>query len=146
MGLSNHFAVMQLLGSALCAAAAFGVLLTMMLVRGNTRAAGQEGAVYDIAFTDKTYLIASILASIGALLSYRFSVGTFAAFVCVAISFQIAEHWLIPRLQAAAERGDTLPLTGARARFELVQAACLALVFFNISMPPLIILARVYGL
>jgi hypothetical protein len=142
----NHFLVMQMLGAVLCAASAFGVLLTLMLVRGNTQAAGPEGAVYDIAFTDKTYLVASIIASIGALLSFRFSTGTFLAFLCVAISFQIAEHWLLPRLRAAAERGEALPLTGIRARFELVQIACLSMVFFNISMPPMMTLARVYGL
>lgn len=143
---SNQFLVMQMLGAVLCAASAFGVLLTLLLVRGNMRTAGAAGAVYDIAFTDRTYLVASIIASIGALLSYRFSLGTFLAFLCVAISFQIAEHWLLPRLRMAAERGEALPLTGARARFELAQIACLVAVFCNISMPPMMTLARVYGL
>jgi hypothetical protein len=150
---TNAFSLFQILTGMLCSAAAFGVLLSMMLVRGNLRrAAGgavrseREIALFDMIYTDKTYLLASIMASIGALTSFKQNIGVFVMFVVVAVSFQIAEHWLLPRMRLAAQQGLEIPMTGTRARFELLQATCLLLVFGNLAMPPLITLVRIHGL
>jgi hypothetical protein len=142
---SAAWSILQIVVAVLCAATAFGVLLTTMLVRTNQRFADQQGAQFDIAYTERTYSLASILASIGALASFQYSLGTFASFIGVAISFQIAEHWLLPSMRAAANAGEAMPMTGVRSRFELLQAACLIIIFSQVSMPPLFTLARVYG-
>jgi hypothetical protein len=139
------WSILQIIVAVLCAAAAFGVLLTTMLVRTNQRFADQQGAQFDVAYTERTYSLASIMASIGALASFQNSLGTFASFVGVAVSFQIAEHWLLPAMRAAAEAGESMPMVGVRSRFELLQAACLIVIFSQVSMPPLFTLARVYG-
>jgi hypothetical protein len=139
------WSILQIAVSVLCAAAAFGVLLSTMLVRTNQRFSSEQGAQFDVAYTERTYGLASILASIGALASFQHSLGTFASFVGVAISFQIAEHWLLPNMRAAADSGETMPMVGVRSRFELLQAACLIIIFSQVSMPPLFTLARVYG-
>ena len=39
-----------------------------------------------------------------------------------------------------------MPCRGVRARMELIQAAALALIFINLGIPPLVILANIYGL
>jgi hypothetical protein len=138
--------VIQITVSLLCAAAAFGVVLTTMLVRGKLPIANPETAIYDIAHTDRTYQLATILASIGALAAFPFSWGTFAAFIAVAVSFQIAESFMLPAMRIAAETGGEMPYKGTRARLELLQAAFLAVIFFKISMPPLLTLASIYGI
>lgn len=143
---ANAWTVLQIVIALLCAASAFGVVLTAMLVRGKLSVDNPQSAVFDVAHTDRVYLLASILASIGALSSFSHQWGVFASFVGVAVSFQIAEHWLLPKMRRAAEAGQALPMTGTRARLELLQAACLALIFFKLGMPPLITLANVYGL
>ncbi len=78
--------------------------------------------------------------------SLMHSKGVFAGFVSVAISLQLAEYWLIPRMKAAAAEGMDMPYRGARARMELIQAAALGLIFINLGLPPLVILANIYGL
>jgi hypothetical protein len=148
---SNALGLIQILTGMLCAAAAFGVLLTTMLVRGNFQRLTNDGsdtfaARFDLLYTDRTYLLASIMASVGALASFRQNMGVFVMFVVIAVSFQIAEHWLLPKMRNAAAQGLALPMLATRARFELLQAACLLMVFGNLAMPPLITLVRVYGL
>ena len=138
--------VIQITVSLLCAAAAFGVVLTTMLVRGKLPVAYPEAAIYDIAHTDRTYQLATILASIGALAAFPFSWGTFAGFIAVAVSFQIAESFMLPAMRKAAETGGEMPYKGTRSRLELLQAAFLAVIFFKTSMPPLLTLASIYGI
>jgi hypothetical protein len=138
--------VLQITISLLCAAAAFGVVLTTMLVRGKLPVAHPDTAVYDIAHTDRTYQLATVLASIGALAAFPFSWGTFAGFIAVAVSFQIAESFMLPAMRKAAESGSEMPYKGTRSRLELLQAAFLAVIFFKTSMPPLLTLASVYGI
>jgi hypothetical protein len=142
----HAFGLLQILTGMLCAAAAFGVLLTTMLVRGNARKIEGLDARFDLVYTDRTYVLASILASVGALASLRQNLSIFILFASVAISFQIAEHWLLPRMRRALVAGEALPMTRTRSRFELVQAACLFTAFCILAMPPLMTLARVYGL
>jgi hypothetical protein len=142
----NAWLILQIMIALLAAASAFGVLLSAMLMRGRLAVDHPQSAVFDIAHTDRSYQIASIIASIGAMASYPHSTGAFASFIGVAVSFQIAEHWMLPRMQEAAVTGSDLPFRGVRARLELLQAACLALLFFKLGMPPLITLANVYGL
>jgi hypothetical protein len=98
------------------------------------------------AHTDRTYQLATILASIGALAAFPFSWGTFAGFIAVAVSFQIAENFMLPAMRRAAETGEEMPYKGTRSRLELLQAAFLAVIFFKTSMPPLLTLASVYGI
>jgi hypothetical protein len=152
----NAISLLQILTGMLCSGAAFGVLLSMMLVRGNLKIfayandglsqARHDTALFDILYTDKTYLLTSILASIGALSSFQQNKGVFVMFVGIAISFQIAEHWLLPRMRQAAQQGLDIPMRGTRARFELLQATCLLFVFGNLTMPPLVTLVNIYGL
>jgi len=142
----NAWAVLQIVTALLCAATAFGVMLTTMLVRGRLPVEHPQSPIFDIAHTDRTYQLASIIASIGAMASFQHSWGTFASFLGVAISFQIAEHFMLPRMREAASSGEELPYKGARDRLELLQTACLALIFFKLGMPPLITLANIYGL
>lgn len=142
---SAAWSILQIGVAVLCAAAAFGVLLTTMLVRTSPQFAQQQGAQFDIAYTERTYNLASILASIGALASFQVSLGTFASFIGVAVSFQIAEIWLLPNMRTAAEAGETMPMLAVRSRFELLQAACLIIIFSQSALPPLVTLARVYG-
>jgi hypothetical protein len=154
---SSSISLLQILTGMLCAGAAFGVLLSMMLVRGNLQhfafakpnilpQSSSDSALFDINYTDKTYLLTSILASIGALVSFKQNIGVFVMFVTIAVSFQIAEHWLLPRMRQAAQQGLDIPMKGTRARFELLQAACLLFVFINLTMPPLVTLVRIHGL
>ncbi len=138
--------VLQITVSLLCAAAAFGVVLTTMLVRGKVPVTNPETAIYDIAHTDRTYQLASVLASIGALAAFPYSLGTFAGFIAVAVSFQIAESFMLPAMRKAAETGSEMPYKGTRSRLELLQAAFLAVIFFKTGMPPLLTLASVYGI
>ena len=140
------FGLLQILTGMLCAAAAFGVLLTTMLVRGNASKIEGLDARFDLVYTDRTYVLASILASVGALASLRQNFSIVLLFAVVALSFQIAEHWLLPKMRQALVAGEALPLIRTRARFELLQAACLLMAFCILAMPPLITLARVYGL
>ena len=143
---SSAWAVLQVVTALLCAATAFGVMLTTMLVRGRLPVDHPQSPIFDVAHTDRTYQLASIIASIGAMASFPHSWGTFASFLGVAISFQIAEHFMLPRMREAASSGEELPYKGARDRLELLQTACLALIFFKLGMPPLITLATIYGL
>jgi hypothetical protein len=138
--------VIQIVVSLLCAASAFGVVLTTILVRGKAPMTNPETALYDIAHTDRTYQLAAILASIGALAAFPYSWGTFAGFVAVAVSFQIAESFMLPAMRRAAETGGDMPYRGTRSRLELLQAAFLAMIFFKTSMPPLLTLASIYGI
>jgi hypothetical protein len=153
----STISLLQILIGMLCSGAAFGVLLSMMLVRGNlqrvsyaqsdgTLQSSRDIALFDITYTDKTYLLTSIMASIGALASFKQNMGVFVMFLVIAISFQIAEHWMLPRMRQAAKEGLDMPMTGTRARFEFLQASCLLFVFGNLTMPPLVTLVRVHGL
>jgi hypothetical protein len=136
--------VLQITFGALCAATAFGIVLALHVMRGRLGFAADPRV--DVVVSDRAYLAGSLLASIGAIMSLSGSFGVFAGFICVAIAFLVAEQFLIPKMRAAAEANAPLPLTGARSRFELLQAGLLLLLFTQISMPPLVTLARVYGL
>ncbi len=148
---SAAWTVIQIVVALLCAASAFGVVLTTMLVRGKFATSHfpishAQAAAYDIAHTDRTYQLVTIIASIGAIAAFPFSWGTFAGFIAVAVSFQIAESFMLPSMRKAAESGEPMPYRGTRSRLELLQAAFLAVIFFKTSMPPLLTLASIYGL
>ena len=143
---SNAWTVLQITLALLCAAAGCGVILSAMLLRGKLPAAHPHTPAFDIAQTDRTYQLVSILASCGALATLTYSRGAFAGFLGVAVSFQIAEHWLVPRLRRVAADGEVSLRHGVRSRLELVGIAALALIFLNLSMPPLVTLANIYGL
>ncbi len=142
----NAWLVLQMAAAMLCAAAAFGVLLSAMMLRGRLPVDHPHSALYEITHSDRAYQLASILASAGAMASLLHSKGAFAGFLGVAISLQLAEHWLIPRMRAAVAAGADLPYRGVRTRMELVQAAALGLIFVNLGIPPLVTLANIYGL
>jgi hypothetical protein len=142
----NNFALIQILVAMLAAAAGFGVLLSMILVRGQVQRIADGGVEADLAFTNKAYLLASIIASIGAVAAYPHSTGAFAMFLSIALTFQIADHWLIPRMRAAAQAGQELPHLNTRVRFEVLQAMALLAIFGVIAMPRMATLARYYGL
>jgi hypothetical protein len=136
--------VLQITFGALSAALALGLVLALHLLRGRLGFAADPRI--DVTVSDRAYLAGSLLASFGAIMSLSASFGVFVGFVCVAAAFLVAEQLLIPRMRAAAEADAPLPMRAARARFELLQAGLLLLIFTQISMPPLITLARVYGL
>ncbi len=142
----NAWVVLQMATAMLCAAAAFGVLLSAMLMRGRLPAGHAQSALFEVMHSDRAYQLASILASAGAMASLMHNKGAFAGFLSVAISLQLAELWLIPRMREAVTAGLEMPYRGVRARMELVQTAALALIFINLGLPPLVILANVYGL
>jgi hypothetical protein len=143
---ASAWSVLQLITALLCAGMAFGVLLTTMFVRGKLPFDHPQSALFDLAYTDRTYQLASIIASIGAMAAISQGWGLFGSFVAVAVAFQVAEHLLLPRMRAALDQGVEIPLRGTRARFELLQTALLAVIFFKMGMPPLITLASIYGL
>ncbi|MGL5136418.1 MAG: hypothetical protein ACRC7G_01490 [Beijerinckiaceae bacterium] len=136
--------VLQITFGALCAATAFGLVLALHLLRGRLGFAADPRV--DVVVSDRAYLAGSLLASVGAIMSLAGSFGVFIGFICVAVSFLIAEQFLIPKMRAAAEADAPLPMTATRSRFELLQAGLLLLLFTQISVPPLMTLARVYGL
>jgi hypothetical protein len=142
----NNIALIQILIAMLAAATGFGVLLAMIMVRGQVQKIANGGVEADLAFTNKAYLLASIIASIGAVAAFPHSQGAFAMFLAIALTFQFADHWLIPRMRAAAQAGEDVPLRGTRARFEILQAVALLAIFGVITMPRLATLARLYGL
>jgi hypothetical protein len=139
-------AILQIMTVMLCAAAAFGVLLSTMLVRGRLHQIGAEGPLHDLAFSEKAYVAASVLCGVGAIAAVNFSWGSFAILLFVTIAFMIADQLLVPRMRRAIAEARPVPHTGARARFELLAAACLFMVFWKTAAPPLVMLARVYGL
>jgi hypothetical protein len=130
----------------MCAATAFGILLANMLVRGRLHGPRGDSALNDLAFTEKSYAAVSIILSVAAFAAISFSWGSFALFVSVAIALQIAEHWMLPSMRRAAESGTDLPYVATRLRFEVLLATCLMVAFWKTAMPPLMTLARVYGL
>ncbi len=138
--------VTQMAMAMLCAAAAFGVLLSAMTMRGRLPVDHPQSAQFEILHSDRAYQLASILASAGAMASLMHNKGAFAGFLSVAISLQLAELWLIPRMREAAAAGLEIPYRGIRSRMELIQAAALALIFINLGLPPLVTLANIYGL
>lgn len=138
--------VLQIAIAILCAASAFGVLLSAMMLRGRLPAHLPEALQYELAHSDRAYQLASIIASAGAMASMMHNKGAFAGFLGVAVSLQLAEHWLVPRMKAAVEMGADMPYRGVRTRMELVQTAALAMIFINLGIPPLVTLANVYGL
>ncbi len=138
--------VLMMVTAAFAASASLGVLLTNMVARGGLAAGNADALRFDLTYTDRTYVLASVLCSIGAMAALKFSVATFGAFVMLALSLQIAEHWLLPRMRAAVDTGADIPHQGTRTRFELLLFLGLAFIFGNLSFPPLITLARVYGL
>lgn len=142
----NNIALLQILIAMLAAAAGFGVLLAMIMVRGQVQKIANGGVEADLAFTNKAYLLASIIASIGAVAAFPHSWSVFAMFLAIALTFQIADHWLIPRMRAAVQAGEDVPLVGTRTRFEILQAVALLAIFGVITMPRLATLARYYGL
>jgi hypothetical protein len=142
----NAWVVLQMAMAMLCAAAAFGVLLSAMMLRGRLPVDHPQSALFEVMQSDRAYQLASILASAGAMASLLHSKGAFAGFLSVAISLQLAELWLVPRMREAAAAGAEMPYRGVRTRMELIQAAALALIFVNLGLPPLVVLANIYGL
>jgi hypothetical protein len=136
----------QVVVGAMCAAATFGMILTLIAARGKLIGAGDTGIVYDIAFTDRIYLIGSVLVSLGAIAVTPDRFGVFATLVGAAISLQIAEHFLLPRMKQAADAGQPVPFRGTRRRFELMIAITLMLVFTSLTLPPLQFIAARFGL
>ena len=143
---ANAWSVLMMVTAAFAASASLGVLLTNMVARGALVAGGPDALRYDLNYTDRTYILASVLCSIGALAALKFSVATFGAFVMLALSLQVAEHMMLPRMREAADAGTEMPYQGTRTRFELLLFLGLAFIFGNLSFPPLVTLARVYGL
>jgi hypothetical protein len=143
---SQVIVIVQIVTVLLCTAVAFGLLLSTMLVRGKLHAIGSEGPLHDIAFTEKAYVAASLFCGVGCLASLGLSWGTFAVFMSVGAAFMIADQYLVPRMRQAISAGRPVPLTGARARFELMAATSLFLVFWKTAVPPLVTLAMVYGI
>jgi hypothetical protein len=137
--------ILQIVGVMLCTAVALGLLLSTMLVRGRLHSIGAEGPLHDIAFTEKTYVAASVFCAVGAIAAINLSWGTFALFLSVAASLHVADQILVPPMRAAAAAGRAPPHTGTRARFELLAAACLFFIFWKTALPPLITLAQTYG-
>ncbi len=143
---SQFVAILQIVTVMLCTAVAFGILLSTMLVRGRLHAIGNEGPLHDLAFTEKAYLAAAVFCAAGAIAAINMSWGSFAMFLAIAISLQIADHMLLPRMRAAQASGEPLPHTATRARFEILAAACLIVIFWKTAVPPLVTLAVTYGI
>lgn len=138
--------ILQIAGGGFCAACGFGFLIALRLMRPAFAGQPAEGIRSDLAASDAAYLAIATLASVGALISVQTSLAIFIGFVCVAAAFLIAENFLLPRMKAAAEAGLAIPMLGTRNRFELLQGLLLMVLFSQISMPPLVTLARVYGI
>jgi hypothetical protein len=143
---SQFVAILQIVTVMLCTAVAFGILLSTMLVRGRLHAIGKEGPLHDLAFTEKAYVAAAMFCAAGAIAAINMSWGSFALSLGVAASLQLADHILLPRMRAAQAAGEPLPHAGARARVELLAAACLMIIFWKTAVPPLVTLALTYGI
>jgi hypothetical protein len=139
-------AIIQLVSVMLCTAVAFGLLLSTMLVRGRLHSVGSEGLIHDLAFTEKTYVATSAFCAMGALASVSQSWGTFALFLAVAASLNLADQILLPPMRRAAAQGGEPPHVNTRARFELLASACLFFIFWKTAVPPLVILSQIYGI
>jgi hypothetical protein len=139
-------AIVQIISVMMCAAVAFGILLSIMLVRGKLHQVGTEGPLHDLAFTEKAYVAASTLCGMGAIAAIGVGWGTFVSFLTVAGSFMVADQMLVPPMRKAIAEGRPMPHAGTRARFELLAAVCLFVVFWKTAAPPLVMLARIYGI
>lgn len=143
---SQFIIIIQLVTIMLCTAVAFGILLSTMLVRGKLHGIGREGPLHDIAFTEKAYVSAAIFCGVGAIASINLSWGTFFLFLGIAGALQVADNSLLPPMRTAHEDGQPLPMTGTRARFELIATASLFFIFWKTAVPPLVTLALTYGI
>jgi hypothetical protein len=143
---TQFVAILQIVTVLLCTAVAFGILLSTMLVRGRLHAIGSEGPLHDLAFTEKAYVAAAVFCAVGAIAAINMSWGSFALFLSVAGSLQLADHILLPRMRAGQAEGRAMPLTGARFRFEFLAAMCLMVIFWKTAVPPLVTLALTYGI
>jgi hypothetical protein len=139
-------AIIQIVSVMLCTAVALGLLLSTMLVRGRLHSLGAEGPIHDIAFTEKAYVAAATFCAAGAVASINLSWGSFALFLAVAAGLHLADQKLAPAMRLAAEQRLPVPHAGTRARFELLAAACLFLIFWKTAVPPLVTLAMTYGI
>jgi hypothetical protein len=138
--------IIQLISVMLAAAVAFGIMLSLMMVRGKLHDIGIEGPLHDIAFTERAYVAAATLCGMGAIASIGVGWGAFAIFVTVGAAFLVADNNLVPPMRQAIAEGRPVPNAGARSRFELIAAICLFFVFWTTAAPPLVMLARVYGI
>jgi hypothetical protein len=143
---SQVVAIIQLVGIMLCTAVAFGIILSTMLVRGRLHDVGVEGPIHDIAFTEKAYVAASVFCAVGAIAAISISWGTFAMFLAVAVSLNLADQMMVPAMKQAAAEGRSMPHSATRLRFELLSACCLFFIFWKTAVPPLVTLALNYGL
>jgi hypothetical protein len=143
---SQLIVIVQLVTVMLCTSVAFGLLLSVMLVRGRLHALGGEGPMHDLAFTEKAYVAAASFCAVGAIAAINMSWGSFALFLSVAAALQIADAYLLPPMRAAAESGGPMPGAGTRLRFELLAAVCLFFLFWKTAVPPLVTLALTYGI
>jgi hypothetical protein len=143
---SQLLAIMQLVTIMLCTAVAFGILLSVMLVRGRLHAISPEGPLHDFAFTEKAYVAASLFCAIGAMAAVNVSWGTFAMFLSIAAALQVADQNLLPPMRAAHDGGQPVPYYGTRFRFEFLSASCLFFIFWKTAVPPLVTLALTYGI
>ncbi len=139
-------AIFQLVSVMMCAAVAFGLLISTMLVRGKLHKVGQEGPLHDIAFTESAYVAAATMCALAAIASINISWGTFALCLSIAVSLMIADTILVPRMREAIAASREVPYTGTRLRFEVLAAASLFFVFWKTAVPPLLTLAQIYGL
>jgi hypothetical protein len=143
---SQLVVIFQLVTIMLCTAVALGLLLSVMLVRGRLHALGREGLLHDLAFTERAYVAAATFCAVGAIAAINASWGSFALFLGIAASLQIADHSLLPRMRAAQAEGRGTAHAGTRIRFEILAASCLFLLFWKTAVPPLLTLALTYGI
>jgi hypothetical protein len=138
--------ILQLVLMMLCAAVAFGLLISIMLVRGRLHTLGAEGPLHDIAFTEKAYVAAATFCAGGAVAALGLNWSSFAVFILVGAACLVADNFLLPGMRKAVNEQQAMPMTGTRARFELLAASCLFVLFWKTAVPPLVTLSLVYGI
>jgi hypothetical protein len=143
---SQLIVIVQLVTVMLCTSVAFGLLLSVMLVRGRLHALGGEGPLHDLAFTEKAYVAAASFCAVGAIAAINMSWGSFAMFLAIAVSLQMADNFLLPKMRAAEAECPADAHSGTRLRFEVLAAGCLFFLFWKTAVPPLVTLALTYGI
>jgi hypothetical protein len=114
--------------------------------RGRLHQISAEAPLHDLAFTEKAYVAASLFCAVGAIAAINLSWGSFALFLSVAASLNIADQIMTPRMREAAVAGEAIPYIGTRQRFELLAAISLMFIFWRTAVPPLATLAQTYGI
>jgi hypothetical protein len=143
---SQMITILQIVTVMMCTAVACGVLLSTMLVRGRLHALGKEGALHDLAFTEKAYVIAATFCAVGAIAAINMSWGSFALFLGIAAALHLADQMILPPMRSAEASGEPLPYVATRFRFEILATASLFFIFWKTAVPPLVTLALTYGI